>query len=151
LHSISIFPVAPPHKYSSGNTVAQEPSCITWLNTQAPNSVSYISFGTLVEISKEQFLEIARGLAESEQPFLWVVRPKLVNGSESSLPEEFLEAVAGRGHVVTWAPQQQVLAHPAIGGFWTHCGWNSTIEIICEGVPMICLPFFGDQKENAEC
>lgn len=94
-------------------------------------------------------MEIACGLAENEQPFLWVVRPKLVNGSQSSLPKDFLEAVARRGHIVTWAPQQEVLAHCAIVGFWTHCGWNLTIESICEGMPMICLPFFGDQKMNA--
>ncbi|KAJ8443857.1 hypothetical protein Cgig2_032681 [Carnegiea gigantea] len=93
-HSVPIFPVGPLHKHSTGDTLAQEPSLI----------------------SKEQFLEIAWELAESKQPFLWVVRPKFVNGSQSLLPEDFLEAVAGRAHIVTWTPQQQVLANPAIGG-----------------------------------
>ncbi|KNA24606.1 hypothetical protein SOVF_013860 [Spinacia oleracea] len=150
-----IFLIGPLHKISPTSTcrkVTQDQSSITWLNKQAPNSVLYVSFGTLAAISKEQFLEVAWGLAKSQQPFLWVTRPRLINGSEKNddlFPEDFLEIVNRRGHIVSWAPQQQVLAHPAIGGFWTHCGWNSTIESICEGVPMICLPFFGDQKMNA--
>lgn len=151
---IPAFPIGPLHKYSptnSTNSVMQDDSSITWLNTQAPNSVLYVSFGTLANISKEQFLEVAWGLANSKQPFLWVVRSSLVQGSEENpgFPEGFLETVAGRAHVVTWVPQQWVLAHKAVGGFWTHCGWNSTIESICEGVPMLCLPFFGDQTMNA--
>lgn len=49
-----------------------------------------------------------------------------------------------------WAPQAEVLRHRAVGAFWTHNGWNSTLESICEGVPMICTPFFADQKVNAK-
>uniref|UniRef100_A0A7C8YCU5 Uncharacterized protein n=1 Tax=Opuntia streptacantha TaxID=393608 RepID=A0A7C8YCU5_OPUST len=150
LHNTPIFPIGPLHKYSpSYSTFEPDPSCMSWLNSQAPNSVLYVSFGTLAAISKELFVEIAWGLVKSKQPFLWVVRKKMVNGSENAFPSEFLEVVAaGKGHVVTWAPQEQVLAHVAIGGFWTHCGWNSTMESICEGVPMICLPLFADQTIN---
>ncbi|KNA24610.1 hypothetical protein SOVF_013900 [Spinacia oleracea] len=151
-----IFPIGPLHKYPStymGEKLDEEHSSITWLNTQAPNSVLYVSFGTIAAISKEQFLEVAWGLAKSQQPFLWVVRPKMINGlvkdDNDIFPNGFLETVSGRGYTVTWAPQLEVLAHPSVGGFWTHCGWNSTIESICQGVPMICLPFFGDQKMNA--
>lgn len=145
-----IFPIGPLHKYSPtnmGGKLNQEHSTITWLNTQAPKSVLYVSFGTVVAISKEQFLEVAWGLAESKQPFLWVVRPKLISGLDTdneAFPKDFLETVSGRGYIVAWAPQREVLAHPSVGGFWTHSGWNSTIESICEGVPMIC-----HQKMNA--
>lgn len=103
-------------------------------------------------MSKVEFLEIAWGLANSNQPFLWVVRPGVVNGSDSNDPgsiEGYLEEVKERGHIVKWAPQQEVLAHPSVGGFWTHCGWNSTIESVSEGVPMICMPFFADQAITA--
>ncbi|KAF2294873.1 hypothetical protein GH714_025819 [Hevea brasiliensis] len=118
---------------------------------KAPNSVIYVSFGSIAEINEAEFLEIAWGLANSNQPFLWVVRPRLVRGSEwiEPLPDGFQERLGGIGHIVKWAPQKEVQAHPAIGGFWTHNGWNSTLESICEGVPMICHPISGDQKVNA--
>lgn len=98
-----------------------------------------------------EFLETAWGLANSVQPFLWVVRPGLVHGTEwlEPLPSGFLERMDGRCHIVKWAPQQEVLAHPSVGAFWTHSGWNSTLEGICEEVPMICQPCFSDQKVNA--
>ncbi|KAL2541664.1 UDP-Glycosyltransferase superfamily protein [Abeliophyllum distichum] len=97
---------------------------------------------------EEKLHEVAWGLANSAQPFLWVVRPGLVNGSEylEILSKELLEAINKRGYIVKWAPQQEVLSHPATGGFWTHSRWNSTLESICEGVPMICSPFFRHQK-----
>lgn len=94
---------------------------------------------------------MAWGLANSQQPFLWVVQPGAVRGSEwiEALPKGFRESVGGRGCIVKWAPQKQVLAHKAVGGFWSHCGWNSTMESLSEGVPMLCSPCFGDQKVNA--
>ncbi|KAG7015995.1 UDP-glycosyltransferase 76F1, partial [Cucurbita argyrosperma subsp. argyrosperma] len=114
-------------------------------------SVLYVSFGTLATIDPHEFVEIAWGLANSSYCFLWVVRPGMVSGSEwlESLPDGFVEMVGERGLIVKWAPQREVLAHPAIGGFWTHNGWNSTIESICEGVPMLCYPCLGDQMANA--
>ncbi|KAF2318987.1 hypothetical protein GH714_012230 [Hevea brasiliensis] len=151
---IPIFTIGPFHKYfpaTSSSLLTQDKSCISWLDKKAPNSVLYVSFGSIAEINEAEFLEIAWGLASSNQPFLWVVRPGLVLGSEwiEPLPHGFLEKLGGRGCIVKWAPQQEVLAHPAIGGFWTHNGWNSTLEGICEGVPMICHPIFGDQRINA--
>uniref|UniRef100_A0A803QPM4 Uncharacterized protein n=1 Tax=Cannabis sativa TaxID=3483 RepID=A0A803QPM4_CANSA len=129
-------------------------SCMSWLDSQPSNSVVYVSTGTVVRVSKSEVGEMAWGLANSEQPFLWVVRPGLVNGSSSNsglevLPKGFLEITKKRGKVVQWAPQQKVLGHKAIGGFWTHNGWNSTIESVNEGVPMICWPRIGDQRVNA--
>ncbi|KAF8010794.1 hypothetical protein BT93_J1442 [Corymbia citriodora subsp. variegata] len=94
---------------------------------------------------------MAWGLANSKEPFLWVIRPGSIPDSEwiESMDEEFKECIRDRGCIVKWAPQKKVLAHDAVGGFWSHCGWNSTLESICEGVPMICQPCFGDQKVNA--
>ncbi|KAJ0101853.1 hypothetical protein Patl1_06497 [Pistacia atlantica] len=149
-----IFPIGPFHKYfpaSSSSLLSQDKSSISWLDKQAPKSVLYVSFGSIAAVNETEFLEIAWGLANSGVPFLWVVRPGLVRGFEwlEPLPKGFLEMLDGRAHVVKWAPQQEVLAHPATGGFWTHNGWNSTMESICEGVPMICQPCFGDQLVNA--
>ncbi|KAK9998753.1 hypothetical protein SO802_018356 [Lithocarpus litseifolius] len=78
---------------------------------------------------------MAWDLANSKQPFLWVVRPDQTDGSErkESLPDGFKEAIVERGCIVKLAPQKEVLAHSAVGGFWSHCGWNSTLESICEG------------------
>lgn len=151
---IPMFPIGPFHKYfpaSSSSLLCQDQTSISWLDKQAPKSVIYVSFGSIAAINEAEFLEIAWGLANSRIPFLWVVRPGLVCGAEwlEPLPKGFLERLDGRGYVVKWAPQQEVLAHPAVGGFWTHNGWNSTMESICEGVPMICQPSFGDQMVNA--
>ncbi|GMH19079.1 hypothetical protein Nepgr_020920 [Nepenthes gracilis] len=151
---IPVFPVGPFHKSvppSSTSLLPPDGTCISWLNTQPPKSVLYVSFGSLAAISESDFSEIAWGLADSNRPFLWVIRPGLVRGSKGvhPLPEGLGGTVAGRAHIVDWAPQLDVLAHPATGGFWTHNGWNSTLESICEGVPMICLPCFADQMVNA--
>ncbi|KAL6177392.1 hypothetical protein ACLB2K_048918 [Fragaria x ananassa] len=158
--SAPIFGVGPFHKPfptigSSGPgctlNLPQDQSCISWLNTQAPNSVIYVGFGSLATLSEEQFLELAWGLANSNQPFLWVVRSEFVQGSKwlEALPDKLLETLYGKGHIVKWAPQKAVLAHPAVGAFWTHCGWNSTLGCISEGVPMICMPCSADQMINA--
>lgn len=155
--SIPMFPIGPFHKHNlaipsrSSSLLAEDQTSIPWLNTQPPRSVVYVSFGSIAAISEQEFLEIAWGLARSEQPFLWVVRPGLVRGAEwlEPLPSGFLESLSGRGHIVKWAPQQEVLAHEAVGAFWSHNGWNSTLESVCEGVPMICSPCFSDQKVNA--
>ncbi|XVE52585.1 hypothetical protein DITRI_Ditri02bG0133500 [Diplodiscus trichospermus] len=151
---VPLFPIGPFHKSfpeSSTSLLTQDQSCISWLDKQEYRSVIYVSFGSLAAINETQLLEIAWGLANSKQPFLWVVRPGLIKGCEwvERLPNGFLETLGGRGHIVKWAPQQQVLAHPSVGAFWTHNGWNSTLESICEGVPMICMPCFTDQRVNA--
>ncbi|XP_058068891.1 anthocyanidin 3-O-glucosyltransferase 5-like, partial [Magnolia sinica] len=114
--------------------------------------------------SAEQITELAWGLELSRQPFLWVVRPPsgneksatyLTSGGQCShpseyLPDGFLTRTQGIGLVVpSWGPQREILRHKATGGFLTHCGWNSTLESIVYGVPMIAWPLFAEQKMNA--
>ncbi|XVF19980.1 hypothetical protein REPUB_Repub11eG0158200 [Reevesia pubescens] len=151
---VPVFPIGPLHKVapaSSSSLIKEDTSCITWLDKQIQNSVLYVSSGSVASIDKEELVEMAWGLANSKQPFLWVIRPGLVDDLEWNklLPEGFIEAAGENGCIVKWAPQKEVLAHGAVGGFWTHCGWNSTLESISEGVPMICKPCFGDQRVNA--
>ncbi|XP_076883019.1 UDP-glycosyltransferase 76G1-like [Bidens hawaiensis] len=148
------FTIGPFHKYfpaSSSSLIEQDRTILSWLDKQLPKSVVYVSFGSAACITKSEFQEVAHGLANISLPFLWVVRPGMVVGSKwlESLPGEFLERMGDRGRIVKWSPQQEVLAHPATGCFWTHNGWNSTLESICEGVPMICSPCFADQPINA--
>ncbi|XP_073306078.1 UDP-glycosyltransferase 76B1-like [Primulina huaijiensis] len=148
------FLIGPFHKFfsaASSSLLTQDRSSIYWLDTQKTSSVLYVSFGSLAAMDEKNLIEVAWGLANSMQPFLWVVRPGLVQGSEwlESLPDEFMEVTGKRGYIVKWAPQQEVLSHPAVGGFWTHSGWNSILESVCEGVPMICSSFFGDQTVNS--
>jgi len=149
-----LLAAGPLHKLSSRSTVSslldQDRSCMAWLDARAPGSVLYVSFGSLAAMDPGEFLEVAWGMAASGHPFLWVVHPKLVRGCDGvQLPDGFEDAVEGRGMVIRWAPQQEVLAHPAVGGFWTHCGWNSTLESVGEGVPMLCRPDAVDQMMNA--
>ncbi|GJN09826.1 hypothetical protein PR202_ga27870 [Eleusine coracana subsp. coracana] len=101
-------------------------------------------------MNSNEFLEVAWGLANSSHHFLWVVRPGMINGMNGlDFPDGFNVSVQGRGKVIQWAPQQQVLGHPAVGALWTHNGWNSTLESISEGVPMLCRPQSSDQMMNA--
>lgn len=126
----------------------EDAECLKWLDGKEDDSVLYINFGSITPLSTEQMVEFAWGLAQSKHNFLWIIRPDLMNGKGSVLPEGFTEDTKGRGLMVGWCPQEDVLAHKAIGAFLTHCGWNSTIETISEGVPMVCWPFFAEQQTN---
>ncbi|XP_023757989.1 linamarin synthase 2 [Lactuca sativa] len=123
-------------------------SCLQWLDQKKERSVIYVNYGSLTTMTDQHLIEFAWGLADSKQSFLWVVRPDVTMGDSAILPEEFLKETKDRGLMVSWCEQDQVLAHPSIGGFLTHCGWNSTTESISEGVPLICWPFFADQQTN---
>ncbi|XAR54425.1 Abscisate beta-glucosyltransferase [Bertholletia excelsa] len=126
---------------------------LNWLNSKKPNSVLYVTFGSMFRMAPEQFFEIAQGLEASGHDFIWVARDMSEYASEGeggrrNLPEGFEErmATSGRGLVIKkWAPQLQILEHPAIGGFMTHCGWNSTVEGVGSGVPMITWPLASEQ------
>ncbi|OIT00580.1 PREDICTED: 7-deoxyloganetic acid glucosyltransferase-like [Nicotiana attenuata] len=139
-------------KCTSSNSLWQEDeSCINWLDTQPPKSVLYVSFGSIAGVTKEELLEFWYGLVNSDQNFLWVMRADLIIGQEGKheIPVELEQGTKARGYMADWVPQEKVLAHRAIGGFLTHSGWNSTLESIVEGVPMICWPRFADQQVNS--
>ncbi|XP_031282880.1 UDP-glycosyltransferase 83A1-like isoform X2 [Pistacia vera] len=99
-------------------------------------------------IDKIQFQELALGLELTNRPFLWVVRPDITDDANEAYPEGFQDRVANRGKMVGWAPQQKVLSHPSIAFFFSHCGWNSTMEGASNGLPFLCWPYFGDQFIN---
>ncbi|CAK8559991.1 unnamed protein product [Lathyrus sativus] len=159
-----------PNVYAVGPIVQTKPNiqnqaceCLLWLDNQPPNSVIYISFGSGGTHSHDQINELALGLELSKYKFLWVnVRPPNNKASASYLsndevdplnflPLGFLERTKGQGFVMCgWAPQVEVLKHDAIGAFLTHCGWNSSLESIVHGVPMIAWPLFAEQRSNAE-
>ncbi|KAJ4965153.1 hypothetical protein NE237_017002 [Protea cynaroides] len=135
-------------KFIDSNLWREESECLEWLDSKEPSSVLYVNFGSITVMTPQQLVEFAWGLANSEQNFLFIIRPDLVRGDSAILPSEFMKQTKERGILASWSPQEQVLNHPAIGGFLTHCGWNSTLESICSGVPMICWPFFADQQTN---
>ncbi|XP_028771818.1 7-deoxyloganetin glucosyltransferase [Neltuma alba] len=135
-------------KSIGSNLWKEEPECLEWLDTKEPNSVVYVNFGSITVMTNEQLIEFAWGLANSNQTFLWVIRRDLVGGDNAVLPAEFVQETRHRGLLSSWCPQEQVLAHPSIGGFLTHSGWNSTVESMCGGVAMVCWPFFAEQQTN---
>ncbi|KAF8008941.1 hypothetical protein BT93_J0056 [Corymbia citriodora subsp. variegata] len=137
---------------SRNNGILREDrSCMGWLNDQPPKSVVFVSFGGLVVITREQVMELWYGLVNSGVSFLWVLRPDSVAEQDGSdrIPAELAEATNQRGYLVAWAPQEEVLAHLAIGCFLSHGGWNSTLEAVAAGIPMICWPCFADQTLNS--
>ncbi|KAJ0753146.1 putative UDP-glucuronosyl/UDP-glucosyltransferase, UDP-glycosyltransferase family [Helianthus annuus] len=154
-----------PPIYCVGPSVAGggdgSPECLNWLDLQPSGSVVYLCFGSLGAFASEQLNEIAKGLEMSGVQFLWVVRSPPSNKKEDRflpppepdldvlLPEGFVEHTKNRGLVVkNWAPQVAVLSHKSVGGFVTHCGWNSILEAVCAGVPMVAWPLYAEQKLN---
>ncbi|KAH6828725.1 hypothetical protein C2S53_018074 [Perilla frutescens var. hirtella] len=148
----AIGPILPT---SSADNLEHSHACLEWLDKQEPKSVIYVSFGTTVSLSDEQINELAHGLERSKVKFLWVLRDAdkgdVFDGEvrRAELPEGFEERVGGEGMVVReWVPQPQILAHPSIGGFMSHCGWNSCLESITRGVAIAAWPMHSDQPSN---
>ncbi|XP_050226881.1 UDP-glycosyltransferase 83A1-like [Mercurialis annua] len=133
---------------SSGSFWQEDSTCLKWLDQQTQKSVIYIAFGSFTVFDKTQFQELALGLELSGRPFLWVVRPDLISNDSDAYPEGFQERVGSRGLMIRWAPQQKVLSHPSVACFLSHCGWNSTMEGVANGVPFLCWPYFADQFTN---
>ncbi|XP_051151743.1 zeatin O-glucosyltransferase-like [Andrographis paniculata] len=129
--------------------------CLKWLDRQPPESVIFISFGTSTTLSENQIQELAAGLEISGGRFIWVLRSAdggATAGEEIKrveLPAGFEERVKERGIIARdWAPQLEILGHPATGGFMNHCGWNSCMESISMGVPIAAWPMHSDQPRN---
>lgn len=130
--------------------------CFEWLNSKEPNSVVYVCFGSLAPSFPTQVQEIALALEASGLDFIWAITKKLGKEKEEVekeelelLPKGFEERVKGKGLIIKgWAPQVSILDHEAVGGFLTHCGWNSILESISSGVPMATWPLFAEQFFN---
>ncbi|GLJ36105.1 hypothetical protein SUGI_0724320 [Cryptomeria japonica] len=137
---------SPLHKPQFG--VDNESEFIRWLDTQKENSVLYISFGFQGFLSEDQTKALARGIAASNQPFIWSIKDPVGSQVNSCdfLPEGFIEETRDRGMVIHgWVPQLLILSHPSTAYFLSHCGWNSTLEGISAGVPMLAWPLMLDQ------
>ncbi|MQL73545.1 hypothetical protein Taro_005897 [Colocasia esculenta] len=159
----SIGPILPPVTRSSagraGKVLGIAPeACIEWLDAHPPRSVLYVSFGSQNSVSAQQMLQLAAGLEASGRSFIWVIRPPFgfdLKGQFRAewLPEGFEERVrsSGRGLLVRdWAPQLEILAHGSVGAFMSHCGWNSTLESLARGVPLIGWPMAAEQFYNVK-
>ncbi|XP_071698234.1 UDP-glycosyltransferase 73C4-like [Rutidosis leptorrhynchoides] len=137
----------------SNKELIDDEKCLKWLDSREPDSVVYVSFGSLVRVNTPQLIELGLGLEASNRPFIWVIksvhREKEV---EEWLAESgFEERIKDRGLIIRgWAPQVPILSHPSVGAFLTHCGWNSTLESVCAGVPMITWPQFAEQFINEQ-
>nr|QLF96275.1 phloretin 4'-O-glycosyltransferase [Malus trilobata] len=154
-----VYPIGPLIVSHGGGGRGAE--CLKWLDSQPSGSVVFLCFGSLGLFSKEQLKEIAIGLENSGHRFLWVVRnPPAQNQIglvikesdpelKSLLPDGFLDRTKDRGLVVkSWVPQVAVLNHNSVGGFVSHCGWNSVLESVCAGVPIVSWPLYAEQRLN---
>ncbi|XP_017971939.1 PREDICTED: anthocyanidin 3-O-glucosyltransferase 6 [Theobroma cacao] len=155
----TVFPVGPILNLKSESRVHQNSNIMKWLDEQPLSSVVFICFGSMGSFGGDQVKEIARALEQSGHRFLWSLRQPLVElmmlsstdyeNVEEVLLEGFSERTATIGKIIGWAPQVAILGHPAIGGFVSHCGWNSTLESIWFGVPMATWPLYAEQQLNA--
>ncbi|KNA21252.1 hypothetical protein SOVF_044980 [Spinacia oleracea] len=158
-----IYPVGPLIQSGLGGDPDEGQECLSWLDRQPPSSVLFVSFGSGGTLTHEQMNELAIGLEKSGQRFLWVIRAPsnstfgsfFTQGSNKDdsfgfLPEGYLDRIKDRGLLVpSWAPQIKVLTHESTDGFLSHCGWNSTLESIVYGVPLIAWPLYAEQRMNA--
>ncbi|KAL0382829.1 UNVERIFIED_CONTAM: UDP-glycosyltransferase 75C1 [Sesamum calycinum] len=136
-----------------GDLFQKSDDYIEWLNSKPESSVVYVSFGSLLRLPKVQMEEITKGLLDSSRPFLWVIPANEKANEEKKEEDERLscmEELEKVGIIVPWCSQLEVLTHPSLGCFVTHCGWNSTIESVSCGVPVVAFPHWTDQGTNAK-
>ncbi|CDY09754.1 BnaC07g33070D [Brassica napus] len=154
LDNINIVPVGP--LITSRTDSGADGEYDEWLDTKIDSSVVYISFGTLAVLSKKQLVELCKALIQSRRPFLWVITDKSYRSKEDGEEKEeevissFREELDEIGMVVSWCDQFRVLKHRSIGCFVTHCGWNSSLESLVAGVPVVAFPQWTDQMTNAK-
>ncbi|GLJ07724.1 hypothetical protein SUGI_0073240 [Cryptomeria japonica] len=147
-----IWGVANPLRRSH-HGIDNELECIRWLDTWKQNSVLYVSFGSQAFLSEEKTKALAKGIAASKQSFIWMIKDPVGSNVNSCdfLPEGFIEETEDRGLVIHgWMPQLQILLHPSTAFFMMHCGWNSALESMSAGVPMVVWPMAFDQFINAK-
>ncbi|KAJ1376397.1 UDP-glycosyltransferase family, conserved site [Sesbania bispinosa] len=139
-------------KAQRGNKVSVDVhNCMKWLDLQKQSGVLYVCLGSICNLTPLKLIELGMALEESNRPFIWVIRERNQSEELKKWIEEsgFEERTKERSLLIRgWAPQVLILSHPAIGGFLTHCGWNSTLEAVSAGVPMLTWPLFGDQFFN---
>ncbi|KAI4327559.1 hypothetical protein L6164_020004 [Bauhinia variegata] len=169
---VPVYGIGPLVRPAESNSQDSNRNLFDWLDKQSFESVIFVSFGSGGTLSFEQTTEVAWGLELSQQRFIWVTRPPTAGRADSAffstgdggsqqsdrddhhpsnfLPEGFLSRTKNIGVVVQqWAPQAALLSHPSVGGFLSHCGWNSTLESLTNGVPMIAWPLYAEQRMNA--
>nr|Q6VAB2.1 RecName: Full=UDP-glycosyltransferase 71E1 [Stevia rebaudiana]AAR06914.1 UDP-glycosyltransferase 71E1 [Stevia rebaudiana] len=154
-----VFPVGPILNLENKKDDAKTDEIMRWLNEQPESSVVFLCFGSMGSFNEKQVKEIAVAIERSGHRFLWSLRrptpkekiefPKEYENLEEVLPEGFLKRTSSIGKVIGWAPQMAVLSHPSVGGFVSHCGWNSTLESMWCGVPMAAWPLYAEQTLNA--
>ncbi|KAG6710188.1 hypothetical protein I3843_06G162700 [Carya illinoinensis] len=134
----------------SKEALTDQHESLKWLDSRKPNSVVYVCFGSVANFRDSQLMEIAMGLEASGQQFIWVVKKGMNSGGkEEWLPEGFEKRMQDKGLIIRdWAPQVSILDHEAVGGFVTHCGWNSTLEGVAAGVTMVTWPVSAEQFYN---
>ncbi|KAH6802688.1 don-glucosyltransferase 1 [Perilla frutescens var. frutescens] len=137
-------------KAERGNKAAIDgQDCLKWLDSHEPDSVIYVCLGSISRLADTQLIELGLGLEASNRPFIWVIRHARGEFESWLSEEKFEERIGGRGLLIRgWAPQVLILSHPSVGGFITHCGWNSTLEAVSAGMPMLTWPVFAEQFCN---
>ncbi|PRQ52253.1 putative UDP-glucose flavonoid 3-O-glucosyltransferase 3 [Rosa chinensis] len=172
LHALSsdavippVYPVGPLLNLNTNESsvdsdeAKQKSDILKWLDDQPPLSVVFLCFGSMGSFGEDQVKEIAHALEQAGHRFLWSLRrppptgkiafPSDYDDHTGVLPKGFLDRTVGIGKVIGWAPQVAVLAHPSVGGFVSHCGWNSTLESLWHGVPVATWPLYAEQQLNA--
>lgn len=155
---LPVWSIGPLVHQSSLPSIHADNKCIKWLNSKTPASVLYVSFGSQNSIPAQQMMQLAKGIEASGKHFIWVIRPPLEFAANEEfraewLPEGFENRITEKNQGILfhkWAPQLEILSHASVAAFLSHCGWNSVVESLSQGVPIIGWPLIGDQIYNSK-